>query len=119
VLRYHDRYDFVNYVDACPPSSPTEVVGDPFDVVFTEIVPGLNLDEDDVFRADIGEAMTGPGGDVHGPAGRQGYFLPVHGGHGLPPEEIPVFGAATVSLQAQTLTGIDGDALDLVIGRVG
>jgi hypothetical protein len=100
-------------------SGSSEVVLDPLDIVFSEIIACLYLDKAYLPGAPVGHTVAGPGGDIHGLTRVQGNLPAVNGGQGLSPQDIPMFGTAAVALEAQPLTGIDDNPFDFVIRGVG
>ena len=94
-------------------SGPPEVVFQALDVVFPQVRPRLDLDDDHVPPPDILDPVDGSPRDVEGMARLHPYLFPVPVDKGLAPHEMPVLGAMPVPLQAQTLPGAHEEPLDL------
>jgi hypothetical protein len=100
-------------------SGPAEIVFQALDVVFAEVVPALDLDEDNVLRSGVGDAMRLPGTDVDRLAGPERDVAAVEGDHRVPRHHMPVLTPPPVTLVGKPFPGIDGNSLDLVIAAVG
>src|SRR4030065_34006 len=92
---------------------PPEVVFQALDVVFSQIRPRLDLDNDHVLPPDIPDPMDGSPRDVEGLPRLHPDLFPVPVDKGFAPHEMPVLGAMPVLLQAHTLPGTHEEPLDL------
>ena len=94
------------------------VVLQAFDVIFPEIVPGLDLDEDHGFGADVLDAVGAFTRDIDVLADRKDarHAVDRHA-RGAAVDE-PVLFAPLVALEAQSLGRVDRDLLDLVVSPV-
>src|SRR5215207_3276448 len=81
------------------------------DVVFLEVVAGLDLDALECLPAGIGQAMDAAHRDVDRFVLVQGHDLAVERDLGHAPDHDPVLGAALVALQAELPLGMDGEPL--------
>jgi len=95
------------------PSCATEIVLEALDVVFPQIRPRLDLDDDHVLPPDVIDAVNGSLRYVYGVSRSQSNFLPVERNESLAPYDMPVLGAVPMSLQAQSLPRVHEDLLDL------
>jgi len=95
------------------PSSTSEIVLEALDVVFPEVRPPLDLDDDHVLPPDVFDAVDGSLRDVEGVPRPQSNFLPVPRDDSLAPNDMPVFDAVPVPLQAQAFPRAHEELLDL------
>jgi hypothetical protein len=95
------------------------VVLGPLDVVLAEIVSGLDLDKHQLRASRVGDAVPRAAGNIDGLPGAQldRFVVPRDDSPSL--DDVPVLAALPVALQAEPLTGLHDDALDLVVGLVG
>jgi len=95
------------------PSCTTEIVLEALDVVFPQVRPRLNLDDDHVLPPYVFDAVDGSLRYVEGLSRPQSNFLPVERNESLAPDDMPVLGAVPVPLQTQSLPRMDEELLDL------
>ena len=94
----------------------SEVVLQALDVVFSEVGPALNFDEDEDLRSDVFDAVRGSCRDVDCRSGFDDRVAAVNGDSGGSDDNHPVFRSVLVFLVAEAFLRKDFDALDLVVG---
>lgn len=94
-------------------SGTSEIVLETFDIVFPEVRPRLDLDDDHVLLPDIFDPVDGPQRDIEGLTRLHPDRFPVPRDQGVAPYEMPVFGPVLVPLQAQALPRAYEEPLDL------
>jgi len=94
-------------------SGTSKIVLEAFDIVFPEIRPRLDLDDDHVLPPDIFNPVDGPQRNVEGLTRLHPDILPVPRDQGVAPHEMPVFGPVLVPLQAQPFPRAYEEPLDL------
>lgn len=90
------------------------VVVESFDVVFFEVFSCLGFDDVEGGFAGVFEAVCGGFGDVGGFVFVEVELVFVFCDFGGSFDDDPVFGAVEVSLEGDVLSGVDGEAFDLV-----
>ena len=95
---------------------PAEVVLQSNDVIFSKVLPSLNLNENEVIFPDIFDSMGNAGPYVHRFSFREHGFDAVKGDPCAADYSHPMFGAMGVLLVAQTFARQHLDTLDLVVG---
>jgi hypothetical protein len=95
------------------PSGTTEIVLEAFDVVFSQVHPRMDLDDDHVLLPDVFNAVDGSLRYVEGVSRPQSNFFPVERYESLSPNDMPVLCAVSVPLQTQSLPRMDEELLDL------
>jgi hypothetical protein len=94
-------------------SGTTEIVLEALDVVFAEVCPLLDLDDDHVLPPDVFDSVDGSLRYVEGVSPPHSNFLPVERDESLSPNDMPVLGTVPVPLQTQSLPREDEELFDL------
>jgi hypothetical protein len=94
---------------------PTIVILQSDDVVFPEIISGLDLNKNQRRRAGIRYSVYGASRDLHGLSGLEYTLAFSHRNARNAAHDCPLLGTMRVLLETQTLTRFDGDFLDFVI----
>ncbi len=97
---------------------PSEVVLQADDVVLTEVVAVLDLDEDQVLATRVLDPVCGAEGDVDRASRPDADADTVEGDDAVALEDEPMLGPTVVHLVAEALPGKDHDALHLVAGAL-
>ncbi len=89
------------------------IVGEANDIVFAQVIAGLNLDEVQINDAGVSQAVAGALGDIDGFIRENHFFQVVAFDLGSTGNDHPMLGTVVVHLQRQRAAGIDNDLLDL------
>jgi len=100
------------------PSMTPVVILDPFDVVLSQIISSLDLDEDQLLFPGVEDPMGSPHRDVHRSTGPKGDITPIEGHHRFSLDHIPVLLPVVVPLEAEAPLGKYHDPLHLIAGKL-
>jgi hypothetical protein len=95
-------------------SGSPEIVVDTLDIVLTEIVADLNLDEDQRVRAGVAYSVKLAGANIHGIADSNVTGLAIEDNLAGPTDDKPVLRPMSMKLVTEAFAGINNDLFNLV-----